>query len=112
MPEITPEMQTAIMGGVANIIKALVLLVMVWIAAGWARRGTARGFAKANFDLTLSKFFSSIVRWAILLLGGLAVLGIFGVETASFAAMLAGAGLAVGMAFSGTTPFERALSRH
>jgi small conductance mechanosensitive channel len=95
-------MQATILGWVVSIAKALVLLVVVWIVAGWARRMAVRGFEKAKFDATLSKFFSSLVRWIILLVGVLAILGIFGVETTSFAAMLAGAGLAVGMAFSGT----------
>jgi small conductance mechanosensitive channel len=102
MPELSPELQATILGWAASIAKALVLLIIVWIVAGWARRGATKGFEKANFDVTLSKFFSSLIRWAILLLGILAILGIFGVETTSFAAVLAGAGLAIGMAFSGT----------
>jgi small conductance mechanosensitive channel len=102
MPELSPELQATIMGWAASIAKALILLVVVWIVAGWARRGATKAFEKASFDITLSKFISSLVRWAILLLGVLAVLGIFGVETTSFAAVLAGAGLAIGMAFSGT----------
>jgi len=102
MSEINPEMQAMIMGWVVSIAKALVLLVVVWIAAGWARRVMVKGFEKAEFDVTLSKFISSITRWVILLFGVLAVLGLFGVETTSFAALVAGAGLAIGMAFSGT----------
>jgi small conductance mechanosensitive channel len=102
MPELSPEMQATAIGWAASIVKALVLLLVVWVVAGWARRGAMRGFERANFDVTLGKFIASILRWAILLLGLLAVLGIFGVETTSFAAVFAGAGLAVGMAFSGT----------
>ena len=102
MPELTPELQATILGWAANIAKALLFFVVVWIVAGWAGRGATRAFKKASFDVTLSKFFSSIIRWAILLMGALAVLGIFGVQTTSFAAVLAGAGLAIGMAFSGT----------
>jgi small conductance mechanosensitive channel len=102
MPELSPEMQATVWGWAASIAKALVLLIVVWIAAGWAGRGATKGFEKAKFDVTLSKFFASLIRWTILLLGVLAILGIFGVETTSFAAVLAGAGLAVGMAFSGT----------
>jgi small conductance mechanosensitive channel len=98
----SPELQATILGWAANIAKALILLVIVWIVAGWARRTATRAFTKAKFDETLSKFFASLIRWTILLLGVLAVLAIFGVDTTSFAAVLAGAGLAIGMAFSGT----------
>ena len=102
MPELSPELQASILGGIMSIVKAVVLLIIVWMVAGWARRGSQRAFEKGSFDVTLSKFISNLLRWAILLLGVLAILGIFGVETTSFAAVLAGAGLAIGMAFSGT----------
>jgi small conductance mechanosensitive channel len=96
------EWVASAMGWLANIAYALVLLLVVWIVAGWVKRTTTKGFERAKFDVTLSAFLSNLVRWAILLLGVLAVLGRFGIETTSFAAVLAGAGLAIGMAFSGT----------
>jgi len=102
MPELSPELQASILGWTLSVVKAVVLLIVLWMVAGWARRCSRRAFETANFDATLSKFISNLLRWAILLLGVLAVLGIFGVETTSFAAVLAGAGLAIGMAFSGT----------
>lgn len=102
MPELSPELQATVVTWAVSILKAIVLLIVVWVVGGQARRASLRGFEKAKFDVTLSKFFSSLIRWTILLLGMLAVLGIFGVETTSFAAVLAGAGLAIGMAFSGT----------
>ena len=76
--------------------------MVVWITAGWARRTTSRGLERARFDATLSKFFSSLVRWAVLLMGVLAAMSIFGISTTSFAGVLAGVGLGVAMAFSGT----------
>ena len=102
MPEMSPELQATVIGWGASIAKALVLLVGVWVVAGWVRRATLAGFNKADFDQTLGKFISSLIRWLILIIGILSVLSIFGVETTSFAGLLAGAGLAIGMAFSGT----------
>jgi len=102
MPELSPELQATVVTWAVSVSKAIVLLIVVWVVGGQARRASLRGFEKAKFDVTLAKFFSSLIRWTILLLGMLAVLGIFGVETTSFAAVLAGAGLAIGMAFSGT----------
>ena len=39
--------------------------------------------------------------WAIFVMSGIACLGIFGVQTTSFAAVIGAAGLAVGLAFQG-----------
>ena len=83
-------------------IKALILLFAAWVIAGWARRMTRRVLEKAEFDSTLTRFFSSMVRWVILLLAVIATLSIFGIETASFAVVLGSIGLALGMAFSGS----------
>ena len=81
---------------------AVVLLILTWIVSRWVRRATAKGLKKANFDETLTKFFGNMTGWLVLILGVIAILGIFGVSTASFAAVLGAAGLAVGLAFQGT----------
>ncbi len=102
MPELSPELQTMILGWAASVAKAAGLLLIVWITGGWAKRATSRGLARARFDATLSKFFSSLIRWAVLLMGVLAAMSIFGISTTSFAGALAGVGVGVAMAFSGT----------
>jgi len=61
-----------------------------------------RGFKKANFDLTLSRLFSNAARYAIITFAVIGVLATFGIETSSFAAIIAAMGLAVGLAFQGT----------
>ncbi len=81
---------------------ALLLLIVVFIAAGWTKRLVYRGLDKAKIDVTLTKFFANLARYAILVVGLIAVLGRFGVEVASFAAILAAVGFAVGMALQGT----------
>ncbi len=81
---------------------ALLLLFVAWIIAGWAGRLMTRSLERAEFDETLKKFFGGVVRWLVLLLAILACLSIFGVQTTSFAAVLAAAGFAVGLAFQGT----------
>ena len=40
MPELSPELQSTILGWAVSVAKAAGLLVVVWIAAGWARRTT------------------------------------------------------------------------
>lgn len=85
-----------------KVVGVLVFIFFAWIMAGWVRRLSLRGLTKAKVDLTLSRFISNISKWLVLVLAGLACLGAFGIETTSFAAVLAAAGFAVGMAFQGT----------
>lgn len=81
---------------------ALILLIAAWIAAGWARRVTLRSLQRAGIDETLTKFFSNIARYVVLIAAVLMALSTFGIETTSFAAVLAAAGFAIGMALQGT----------
>ena len=84
---------------VAGVLLALFVAFMI---AGWTRRIMLRSFERANFDPTLGRFFSNMARYAILVAAILGCLGVFGIETASFAAVLAAGGLAIGLAFQGT----------
>ncbi len=54
-----------------------------------------------NVDPTLTKYLGSIVAIALNITLVLGILGYFGIQTTSFAAMLAGAGVAIGAAWSG-----------
>ena len=81
---------------------ALAVLIVGWIFAGWVGGVTLKALARAKVDETLSKFLSKLARWAILLLVVLSCLGVFGVETTSFAAVIGSAGIAIGLAFQGT----------
>jgi len=54
-----------------------------------------------HVDPTLIKYLGSIVAVALNIALALGILGYFGVQTTSFAAMLAGAGVAIGAAWSG-----------
>lgn len=87
----------------AAIGKALAVLVLGWILATWAARFIRRqGDKRAKLDTTLSRFLAQIARWAILAMAFIAALGIVGIGTASFAALLAAAGLAIGLALQGS----------
>ena len=54
-----------------------------------------------NVDPTLTKYLGSIVAIALNIVLVLGILGYFGIQTTSFAALLAGAGVAIGVAWSG-----------
>lgn len=82
-------------------IKVLLLLLFAWLVSGWVRRIVDRALTRVKFDATLTKFFASMSGWLVLILALLGCLGIFGVETTSFAAVIGAAGLAIGLAFQG-----------
>ncbi len=85
-----------------RVVGALIALFASWIIAGWARRAMLRWMEKRGLDLSVAKFFASLVRYLILAGAILGILGMFGVQTASFAAVIAATGLAIGLAFQGT----------
>lgn len=85
-----------------NIIGAIIVLILTLYLAGWSKRYTYKKLSKSKIDETLAKFFSNFAKYTILVLGIIAVLGVFGIPVASFAAILAAVGFAVGLAMQGT----------
>ncbi len=85
-----------------QIIGALVFVITAYIISGWLGRLAKKALLKAKIEATLAEFLGSMARWGLFVLALIACLGVFGVETASFAAVLAGAGLAIGLAVQGT----------
>ena len=61
----------------------------------------ARLLAKRHVDASIQSFVKSLVNILLTILLIIAVIGKLGVETTSFAALLASAGVAIGMALSG-----------
>ena len=93
--------QTLLTTYAVRVVGVFVLLGVAWLASAWGRRAVVRSLERASFDPTLTKFFGNAARWTILLLAGLTCLGVFGVETTSFAAVLGAGGIAIGLAFQG-----------
>lgn len=85
-----------------RVIGVLVALFVAWTVAGWLRNKLQRSLEKRSFDATLTRFFANLARYAILVGTVLGCLGVFGIQTTSFAAVIGAAGLAVGLAFQGT----------
>jgi len=86
-----------------DVLGALVILIVGWMLAGWAARTTRKALEKTpRVEDTLAPFLSGIVRYLILAVVVIAVLGQFGVETASVIAVLGTLGLAVGLALQGS----------
>jgi small conductance mechanosensitive channel len=80
--------------------------IAAWVIGRWliglATRLMGKALERANkLDATLITYLKSIVSVGLTIVLVMAILGIFGVQTTSFAALLAGAGLAIGAAWSG-----------
>ena len=85
-------------------IKVLAAIAF-WVVGRWLI-GKVIGLIQAGMnrnavDPTLTKYLGSIVNIALNIALVLGILGYFGIQTTSFAAMLAGAGVAIGAAWSG-----------
>ena len=86
-----------------SILGALVLLVLGWFLSRLLHRWALTGLSRVRgIDATLAHFFANILRYAVLVLVFVTVLGQFGVQTASIIAALGAAGLAIGLALQGT----------
>lgn len=88
-------------GVMQPIVVAVALLLGVLLVAGWAKKLTIRAASKARVEATLAKFFGNLVRWILLVVGFIAILGVLGIPTTSFAAVVAALGFAIGLALSG-----------
>ncbi|RWN44753.1 MAG: mechanosensitive ion channel [Mesorhizobium sp.] len=97
------QLSTLIVSYSFSAIGAVILLIVGYIVAGLAERSIFAGLGHIHgFDATLRHFFSKIVRYAILILVTIMVLGQFGVQTASIIAAIGAIGLAIGLALQGT----------
>lgn len=97
------QLSTLIVSYSFSAIGAVILLVVGYFVAGLAERSIRAGLSHIHgFDATLRNFFSKIVRYAILILVVIMVLGQFGVQTASIIAAIGAVGLAIGLALQGT----------
>jgi len=63
---------------------------------------TKKLMSKKNYEESLQKFLVNLIGWALKIFLIITVVGTLGVETTSFAALIAAAGLAIGMALQGS----------
>ena len=79
--------------------------IAFWIVGrwliGWVANLMRAAMNRNQVDPTLTKWVGSIVTVALNIALALGILGYFGIQTTSFAALLAGAGVAIGAAWSG-----------
>lgn len=86
-----------------DVLGAIITLIVGFWFAGRASKLTRKAATRSpRVDDTLGHFFASFVKYLVLAVVVIAVLNQFGVQTASLVAVLATAGLAIGLALQGT----------
>ena len=97
-------MQTVTTIGVALGMKVLGAIV-AWVVGryliGLAVRLVSASLERQQVDPTVLRYLGTVISVTLNIILVVAILGYFGVETTSFAAILAAAGVAIGMAWSG-----------
>jgi len=85
-----------------NILAAIVILIIGRIVAKYIKKLVKKACTKANLEPTLISFLGNLVYISLLVFVIIAALAQIGFQTASFIAVIGAAGLAVGLALSGT----------
>ncbi|PIA81683.1 mechanosensitive ion channel protein [Gaetbulibacter sp. 4G1] len=80
--------------------------IAIWIIGSWIIKMLLKGVTKAmdkkDYDESLKKFLLNLLNWVLKIVLIVTILGTVGVETTSFAAILASVGLAIGLALQGS----------
>lgn len=89
-----------------SLCKNVLVAVIVLLIGRWIIRHIVKLvntiMEKRNVDASLQGFLASIVEVALYLCLAIVIISILGIETSSFIALFASAGVAIGMALSGT----------
>jgi small conductance mechanosensitive channel len=96
---------TQLSSNLAGVGLKIIAAIALWIIGRWlirlAIRVMGRWFTKIQVDPTLFVYAKGVIGALLNVILVVAILGFLGVQTASFAALLAGAGLAIGAAWGG-----------
>jgi len=87
---------------VPQLISAVLILVLGYVLVRLLMRGLRSGMERARVDPTLARFASNLGYMILMTLLVISALGQLGVNTTSFAAILAAAGVAIGFALQGS----------
>jgi small conductance mechanosensitive channel len=100
-----PSLPTLVATAVVPFLLKLLGALALWVVGGWLIRLGMRLMRQAmrhsSLDPTMAGYFVNITAMILRVILVVAILGFFGIPTASFAALLAGAGVAIGAAWSG-----------
>jgi len=80
--------------------------ILIWVIGSWVikkiLKQTNKIMDKRGYEKSLQKFLLNLLGWTLKIVLIVTLLGVLGIETTSFAAILAAAGLAIGLALQGS----------
>ena len=85
-----------------KVLTALAVLIVGLFIIGMIIKMTKKVMNKRGVDETLQKFLANLLSWTLKILLFVSVAAQLGIETTSFAAVIAAAGLAIGLALQGS----------
>lgn len=92
--------------GIISIALKIVIALLIFAIGRWIirriRKVMNRIMTKREVDVSLRAFLMSLVSITLMLFLIIMIIGVLGIDTTSFIALFASAGLAIGMALSGT----------
>ncbi|MGJ8732180.1 MAG: mechanosensitive ion channel family protein [Cellulophaga sp.] len=84
----------------------IIMAIIIYLVGSWLIKklvGVAKKvMSKGNYDESLQKFLLNLVSWGLKIFLIITVISTLGVETTSLAAVIAAAGLAIGLALQGS----------
>lgn len=99
------SIQAVVIANLLPIAWKLIGALLLWWIGGFVIRGLRAAFARMmtvrKIDTTLARYLEASFNVFLKLLLFIAVLSVLGIATTTFAAVLAAAGLAIGVAWSG-----------
>ena len=90
------------LGFCKNLLVAIIVYVVGSFLIKWVRKLIVKMLERSKVDKTLYSFLTSIVNVVLWFTLIIIIISILGIETSSFIALFASAGVAIGMALSGT----------
>lgn len=97
---------SAMAAGAVALCKNLITAIIVFILGKWLIKKVVKLvielFNKKKLEPSLQSFLESLISVCLWLALAIAIISILGLETSSFVALFTGAGMAIGMAMSGT----------
>ena len=87
---------------ISNLIYGVIILAAGWMVSKWTNRLVHTMLRKTKTEESLARFLASIAQYIVLAATLIASLNQVGVQTTSLVAILASAGLAVGLALQGS----------
>jgi len=103
---LSPETYTMLGQWALGFIKSIIVALLIYFIGKWLIKWTTKLFTKVleknHVEPSLYSFLTSIVRVVLWFTLIVIIISVLGIETSSFIALFASAGVAIGMALSGT----------